>query len=357
MRGAVLSHPSFGFWTRIKPITVPYGNLTWSTESGDSIVWRCACSRREEGSASSSDSQLGGLGQAELYQRDGRSIEELLIHFKGLKRDQAWSGPEQEGRVFLVGTGPGDPELLTLKAVRLMEEADVVLYDRLVSQDILGLVNPGALMVYVGKQQSYHTRTQEEIHKLLQVFASEGATVVRLKGGDPYIFGRGGEEVEYLEARGVKAVAVPGITAAAGISAELGIPLTHRGLATSVRFLTGHAREGGQNDIEEALSTSYDAHTTLVIYMGLGTLKMTSQFLMQCGLARNTPAVAVERGTTPQQRTVWAPLEELHEKVEEMELRSPTLIIIGKVVSLASDWKRQHCNEDASQFFFTSTAV
>lgn len=273
-------------------------------------------------------------------------MEDLLKYFKGLKKEQAWSRPNQEGRVFLVGTGPGDPELLTLKAVRLMEEADVVLYDRLVSENILGLVNPGALMVYVGKQQSYHTRSQEEIHKLLQVFASEGATVVRLKGGDPYIFGRGGEEVEYLEARGVKAVAVPGITAAAGISAELGIPLTHRGLATSVRFLTGHAREGGQNDIEEALSTSYDAHTTLVIYMGLGTLKMTSQTLIQRGLARSTPAVAIERGTTPQQRTVWAPLEELYPKVEEVGLRSPTLIIIGKVVSLAPDWKVLHSNQD-----------
>eukprot|EP00890_Picochlorum_soloecismus_P003008 jgi/Picsp_1/3708/NSC_06544-R1_urophorphyrin methylase 1 len=319
IRGAVLSHPNFSCWTRVKSTSVPYGTLTWNKESGNCIGWRCGCSRSNEGSAVSCDSKLGGLGRTELYQGDGKSIEELLIYFKDLKKDRAWSGPEQEGRVFLVGTGPGDPELLTIKAVRLMEEADVVLYDRLVSEDILGLVNPGALMVYVGKQQSYHTRSQEEIHKLLQVFASEGAAVVRLKGGDPYIFGRGGEEVEYLEARGVKAVAVPGITAAAGISAELGIPLTHRGLATSVRFLTGHAREGGQNDIEEALSTSYDAHTTLVIYMGLGTLKMTSLSLMQYGLARNTPAVAVERGTTPQQRTVWAPLEVLHDKVEELK--------------------------------------
>jgi len=146
----------------------------------------------------------------------------------------------------------------------------------------------------------------------------------------------------------VEAYAVPGITAAAGISAELGIPLTHRGLATSVRFLTGHAREGGQNDIDEAVATSYDPHTTLVIYMGLGTLGHTSRALIQCGLPHDTPAVAIERGTTPQQRTIWSDLDVLHKHVEEAKLVSPTLIVIGKVVSLAPGWNAAHAENSYS---------
>lgn len=248
------------------------------------------------------------------------------------------SGP---GSVYLVGTGPGDPGLLTLKAIRLMQTAHVVLYDRLVSEDILRLVNPSALMVYVGKQRSYHTRTQPEIHELLRTFAAEGgATVVRLKGGDPYIFGRGGEELLYLEERGVKVYAVPGITAAAGISAELGIPLTHRGLATSVRFLTGHARDGGQAALDEAVATACDPHTTLVVYMGLGTLRRLSEELTMGGLGADTPAAAVERGTTPEQRIVWATLGTLGDEVERAQLKSPTLIVIGKVVALAPGWRQ-----------------
>ncbi|KAK9809220.1 hypothetical protein WJX72_011559 [[Myrmecia] bisecta] len=147
------------------------------------------------------------------------------------------------GEVFLVGTGPGDPGLLTLWAVRMMQTADVVLYDRLVSPDILRMVHSGARMIYVGKEKGFHTRTQDEIHALLYHFAEEGATVLRLKGGDPYVFGRGGEEVQYLEARGIHTHCIPGITAASGICAEFGIPLTHRGVATSVRFLTGHSQE------------------------------------------------------------------------------------------------------------------
>lgn len=250
----------------------------------------------------------------------------------------AQKGP---GRVYLVGTGPGDPGLLTLKSVRLMQTAHVVLYDRLVSEDILRLVNPGALMVYVGKQRSYHTRTQPEIHELLRTFAAEaGATVVRLKGGDPFVFGRGGEEAEYLQQRGVAVHCVPGITAAAGISAELGIPLTHRGLATSVRFLTGHAREGGQAALDESVATAVDPHTTLVVYMGLATLPRLSAELMGGGLSASTPAAAIERGTTPEQRIVWSTLGELADATHKSALESPTLIVIGKVVALALGWQR-----------------
>ena len=221
-----------------------------------------------------------------------------------------------------------------------MQSAHVVLYDRLVSEDILRLVSPSALMVYVGKQRSYHTRTQPEIHELLRTFAADaGATVVRLKGGDPYVFGRGGEEVAYLEERGVEVRAVPGITAAAGIAAELGIPLTHRGLATSVRFLTGHAREGGQADLDAAVATAWDPHTTLVVYMGLATLKQLSGELVERGLGADTPAVAVERGTTPEQRAVWSTLGQLSAEVDAAALESPTLIVIGKVVALAQGWR------------------
>jgi len=243
------------------------------------------------------------------------------------------------GCVYLVGTGPGDPGLLTLKAVRLMQTAHVVLYDRLVSEDILRLVGADTLMVYVGKQRSYHTRTQGEIHELLRLFAADaGATVVRLKGGDPFVFGRGGEETQYLSERGVAVRIVPGITAASGIAAELGIPLTHRGLATSVRFLTGHAREGGQPELDAAVATACDPHTTLVVYMGLATLPSLAAELAAGGLDPGTPAVAVERGTTPEQRAVWAPLGALQREVAAAQLQSPTLVVIGAVVALAPGW-------------------
>ena len=224
-----------------------------------------------------------------------------------------------------------------------MQTAHVVLYDRLVSEDILRLVNPGALMVYVGKQRSYHTRTQPEIHELLRTFAADaGATVIRLKGGDPFVFGRGGEEAEYLQQRGVSVHTVPGITAAAGISAELGIPLTHRGLATSVRFLTGHAREGGQAALDEAIATAVDPHTTLVVYMGLSTLRRLSAELMNGGLNGSTPAAAIERGTTLEQRIVWSTLGGLADETDNAKLESPTLVVIGKVVALALGWQRAH---------------
>lgn len=170
-----------------------------------------------------------------------------------------------------MGTGPGDPSLLTLRALRLMQTADVVLYDRLVSDEILALVHNGARMVYVGKEQGFHTRSQEEIHALMAQYAGAGASVLRLKAGDPFVFGRGGEEQVYLRARGISTVTVPGITAASGIAAELGIPLTHRGLATSVRYLTGHACVGNDGMLADAtLAAAHDAHTTLVVYMGLG---------------------------------------------------------------------------------------
>ncbi|GMN55323.1 hypothetical protein TIFTF001_024430 [Ficus carica] len=265
------------------------------------------------------------------------------------------------GNVFLVGTGPGDPELLTMKAVRVIKGADLLLYDRLVSNDVLDLVGEDAKLLYVGKTAGYHSRTQvswnlsefhsfflvfeckmlnwflEEIHELLLSFAEAGATVVRLKGGDPLVFGRGGEEMDFLQQQGIQVKVIPGITAASGIAAELGIPLTHRGVANSVRFLTGHSRKGGTDPLFVAENAA-DPDTTLVVYMGLSTLPSLALKLMRHGLPSNTPAVAVERGTTPQQRMVFAELKDLASVIASVELVSPTLIVIGKVVALSPFW-------------------
>uniref|UniRef100_A0A803MV44 uroporphyrinogen-III C-methyltransferase n=2 Tax=Chenopodium quinoa TaxID=63459 RepID=A0A803MV44_CHEQI len=241
------------------------------------------------------------------------------------------------GNVFLVGTGPGDPDLLTLKALKIIQSADLLLYDRLVSNDVLDLVGDNARLLYVGKTAGYHSRTQEEIHQLLLSFAEAGANVVRLKGGDPLIFGRGGEEMDFLQQKGIQVKVVPGITAASGISAELGIPLTHRGIATSVRYLTGHSRNGGTDPLYVAENAA-DPDCTLVVYMGLATLPALAQKLVQHGLPSDTPAVAVERGTTAQQRLVFAKLEDLADKIKCTGLVSPTLIIIGKVVTLSPLW-------------------
>lgn len=244
-----------------------------------------------------------------------------------------------KGKVFLVGTGPGDPGLLTLRALQVMQAADVVLYDRLVSHDILQLVNPGAVQVYVGKESGYHTRTQDEIHKLLLEFSGEVQTIVRLKGGDPFIFGRGGEEIDFLRARGVSAFCIPGITAATGIAAELGIPLTHRAVANSVQYLTGHSKSGGEAQLSLTAQNAVDSWTTLVVYMGLQTLPLLVSQLRQCGLAGDTPSVAVERGTTTGQRVVFGELEALSELTTRAGLQSPTLVIVGAAVAMSSSWQ------------------
>ncbi|KAI9116588.1 hypothetical protein K1719_012755 [Acacia pycnantha] len=250
------------------------------------------------------------------------------------------------GNVFLVGTGPGDPELLTLKAVRIIKNADLLLYDRLVSNDVLDLVGPDAKLLYVGKTAGYHSRTQEEIHELLLSFAEAGATVVRLKGGDPLVFGRGGEEMDFLQQQGIHVKVIPGITAASGIAAELGIPLTHRGISTSVRFLTGHSRKGGTDPLFVAENAA-DPDSTLVVYMGLSTLPALAKKLMDHGLSPQTPAAAIERGTTPQQRSVFSELKDLAEEISLAQLVSPTLIIIGKVVALSPSWPISPSKEES----------
>ncbi|KAL8268326.1 hypothetical protein R6Q59_002129 [Mikania micrantha] len=263
------------------------------------------------------------------------------------KREKEGNGEKAgPGNVFLVGTGPGDPDLLTVKALKVIQNADLLLYDRLVSNDVLDLVGPDARLLYVGKTAGYHSRTQEEIHELLLSFAEVGANVVRLKGGDPLVFGRGGEEMDFLQQKGIHVKVIPGITAASGIAAELGVPLTHRGVANSVRFLTGHSRKGGADPLFVAENAA-DPDSTLVVYMGLSTLPALVLKLIHHGLPPDTPAAAVERGTTPQQRIVLAELKDLADKITSEQFVSPTLIFIGKVVALSPLWP-QSCTSESS---------
>lgn len=243
-----------------------------------------------------------------------------------------------KGFVSLVGSGPGDPELLTLKALRLMQQADVVVYDRLVSAEIMALVPSGVSQISVGKAPGKHCVPQEQINEILVSLAQSGRRVVRLKGGDPYIFGRGGEEALTLRRSGIDFEVVPGVTAAAGCSAYSGIPLTHRGLNHGVRFLTGHLQNDDALEIDwEKLA---DPDCTLVIYMGLANLRTICAQLVRAGLPADTPAAAIHGGTTREQEKVIATLDDLAAAVTDAGLRSPVTVIIGEVVSLSPqlDW-------------------
>jgi uroporphyrin-III C-methyltransferase/precorrin-2 dehydrogenase/sirohydrochlorin ferrochelatase/uroporphyrin-III C-methyltransferase len=232
--------------------------------------------------------------------------------------------------VYLVGAGPGDPELLTVKAARLLERADAVVYDRLVGEGVLDLVPRGAMRVFVGKASSAHHLRQEEINDLLLRLARPGRLVVRLKGGDPFVFGRGSEEAAHLTRHGVPFAVIPGITAAAGCAAAAGIPLTHRGVASGVRLLTGHCRAGAGLDLNwQSLA---DPDTTLVIYMGLANLPEICARLIAAGLPATTPAAAIASGTMPEQKVCAAPLGELAERVRAAALEAPVLFIVGRVV-------------------------
>jgi uroporphyrin-III C-methyltransferase/precorrin-2 dehydrogenase/sirohydrochlorin ferrochelatase/uroporphyrin-III C-methyltransferase len=235
------------------------------------------------------------------------------------------------GFVYFVGAGPGDPELLTLKAARLLGEADVVVYDRLVSPEILDRVPHGAMRLYVGKMAGCHTVPQDQINALLVDLARAGKRVVRLKGGDPFIFGRGSEEAVHLARTGIDFEIVPGVTSASGCAAAFRIPLTHRGVATGVRYVTGHCRDGADLDLDwRGLA---DSDTTLVIYMGRANLPIICARLMGAGMPRQTPAAAIAEGTTPRQRICRATVETLAEKVASAGLGSPLLVVIGSVVA------------------------
>jgi len=236
-----------------------------------------------------------------------------------------------KGEVYLVGGGPGDPDLLTFRALRLMQQCDVCVYDKLVSPEVMELVRRDAELIYVGKERDQHTMPQREINELLATLALQGKRVLRLKGGDPFIFGRGGEEIETLMEQGVPFQVVPGITAANGVSSYAGIPLTHRDYAQACLFITGHQKDGSIDLDWVAMSRP---NQTVVIYMGLVGLKEICEKLIAHGVSASMPAAVVQQGTTQKQKVVAATLADLAEKVLAADMKPPSLTIIGEVVKL-----------------------
>lgn len=273
---------------------------------------------------------IGGAIAEQVYRGDEAAAEASFQ--SALERARAGSGATAP-LVALVGAGPGDPELLTLKALRLLQEADVVLYDNLVNRSILDYARRDAERIYVGKRRSFHVMRQEGINALLVEQARAGRRVVRLKGGDPFIFGRGGEEIETLAAEGIDCVVVPGITAAMGAASYAGIPLTHRGASQSVRFVTGHRSNDVINlDWPELARPDQ----TLVVYMGLPGLEEILQRLVAHGLPADTPAALVERATLPDQQVIQGTAADLAGRVRAARISGPTVTIVGRVVSYRS---------------------
>jgi uroporphyrin-III C-methyltransferase/precorrin-2 dehydrogenase/sirohydrochlorin ferrochelatase len=270
---------------------------------------------------------LGGMVADLVFAGKEKEAEDLLLQ----ELHSSKQHKRELGEVYLVGAGPGDPDLLTFKALRLMQQADVVLYDRLVSQGILDLCRRDADMVYVGKARSDHAVPQDGINDLLVKYAKQGKRVLRLKGGDPFIFGRGGEEIEELTEAGVPFQVVPGITAAAGCSSYSGIPLTHRDHAQSVRFITGHLKDGTTDLPWSELASP---NQTVVFYMGLMGLPIICRQLVANGMGADTPIALIQKGTTRDQKVVIATLGTMVATLESNPVSAPTLIIVGTVVGL-----------------------
>ena len=243
------------------------------------------------------------------------------------------------GEVALVGAGPGDAELLTLRALRFIEQADVAVYDRLVSDDIIALLPDNCEMFYVGKEQAKHCVPQDSINEKLVEFAKQHKRVVRLKGGDPFIFGRGGEEAEFLLARGVSCHLCPGVTAASGCTTYSGIPLTHRGVSQACTFITGHMQNDGQLNLPwESL---VNASQTVVFYMGINTLPQITEQLIMHGRSPNTPAALIREGTRAEHQTYRGTINNLSELVNTHKITPPTLIVIGDVVNQLTEQQLQ----------------
>jgi uroporphyrin-III C-methyltransferase len=235
-------------------------------------------------------------------------------------------------KVYLVGAGPGDEDLLTIKALKCIKKSDVILYDRLVNKEILKHAKPDCDLIYCGKLPNYHTMKQETINHFLVKYAKNGKVVTRLKGGDPFIFGRGGEEAEALAINNIPYEIVPGITSGVAASAYAGIPVTHRDLSASVAFVTGHRREGADEETKwESLAKGID---TLAIYMGVSNLPYIQQKLVKYGKDPNTPVAVIHWGTTDVQRTITGTLENIYDLVKQQNISNPSMIIVGEVVSL-----------------------
>ena len=239
------------------------------------------------------------------------------------------------GKVFLTGAGPGDFELMTIKALRLIKEADVIIYDRLANPEILKEAKDGIECIYVGKADGRHSVPQDEINEIIYQSALKYKTVVRLKGGDPFVFGRGGEEAIYLKERGIKFEIIPGITSAVSVPAYAGIPVTQRGIAVSFRVVTGH--EAPNKEVSQIPWDNFKTNDTIVFLMGLHNLSKISTKLMEVGREKNTPCAVISKGTTIEQKTVVGTLKNILQKVQESKIKTPALIIVGEVVNLRKD--------------------
>jgi len=271
----------------------------------------------------------GPVAAAVLAGRESEARERMLA---AVNRPEGAAG-DGAGRVAIVGAGPGDPDLLTLRALRLLQESDVLVHDRLVAPEILDYARRDAVRIYVGKAKGSHARSQADINALLVREARAGKRVVRLKGGDPFVFGRGGEELDYVASRGVPVEVVPGITAATGCAAASGIPLTHRAHAAAVTFVTGHGRNG-EPDVDWAALAQ--TRQTLVVYMGVSAAGRIATRLIDNGLPPATPVAVVENGTRADQRTVQGSLRDLEAVIDEHGIVGPAVIIIGEVVRAAA---------------------
>jgi uroporphyrin-III C-methyltransferase/precorrin-2 dehydrogenase/sirohydrochlorin ferrochelatase len=269
----------------------------------------------------------GPIVEMVMAGQDDRAHDYLEQEFVAAQNHQQ----HETGEVYLVGAGPGDPDLLTFRALRLMQQADVVVYDRLVSKKILDLVRRDAERIYVGKERSNHALPQEDINHLLARLGKEGKKVCRLKGGDPFIFGRGGEEIDTLMQQKVPFQVVPAVTAASGAASYAGIPLTHRDYSQSVVFATGHLKDGSMNLNWEGLA---QPNQTIVFYMGLQGLDVICRELIAHGMPSDTPIALVQKATTPEQKVVTGILETMAEVVKNADIKPPTLIIVGNVVKL-----------------------